>query len=406
MKKITLFNSGIVLLFVLFSFTSMGQMYEYNGENHGRKNLPVLARNNPANTDAPAGSISVAENTVYNAYTPTQLVQNVLITGCLTATNIRFGYYKKVNNVWTWNNNSWPSTAGDRQMAYFNKGNSTFPINEGLVLTTGKASSAMGPNSATNKSDQMVSGASDPDLATITGKSMNDAAVLEFDFIPAGNTVEFKYVFTSEEYIEYCETEFNDAFGFFLSGNGISGTYTNNAVNLATIPGNIPVSINTIHPAGTNVNNQNFPAENSQYYLDNPANSVTMQYDGGTVVLTATYTVVPCSTYRIRLAVADASDQLWDAGVFLGAKSFNSESVILTNFGNFIEGQNNVFEGCQNKLRVERTNPDLTSSVTVPLLLSGTFSNGVDIQTTGGNPFPASVTIPAGSAYMIFLILL
>jgi hypothetical protein len=107
------------------------------------------------------------------------------------------------------------------------------------------------------------------------------------------------------------------AFGFFLSGPGITGSYTNSSQNLAIIPTNIPVSINTIHPAGTNVNNISFPAENAQYYLNNPNGSTTMQYDGSTVVLTATYPVVPCSTYRIRMSVADASDQKWDAAVFL-----------------------------------------------------------------------------------------
>ncbi len=39
---------------------------------------------------APNGSISVNENTTYNAYTPTQLVQNILVTGCLYAYNVTF----------------------------------------------------------------------------------------------------------------------------------------------------------------------------------------------------------------------------------------------------------------------------------------------------------------------------
>jgi len=403
MKSTLKIHLGLIFLTFLLSFYVSGQNEGNPKKYPGRKYPPTEineAGNIGSNTDAPAGSISVAENATFNAMTPAQLVQNVLVTGCLTASNVRFGYYVKSGSNWTWTNHTWSATAGDRQLAYFNKASSTFPMNEGLVLTTGKASSAMGPNTVGNKSDQMVSAASDRDLATITGMTMHDASILEFDFVPAGNTVEFTYVFTSEEYIEYCETEYNDAFGFFLSGPGISGTYSNNAVNLAVIPGNIPVSINTIHPAGTNVNNVTFPAENAQYYIDNPANSVTMQYDGGTVVLTATYTVVPCSTYRIKMAVADASDQKWDAGVFLGAKSFNSENLILTNFGNFIENQNNVFEGCSNYFRIERTNPDLSQPLTVNLLISGTANNGTDIQTTGNLPFPTTVTIPANTPYL------
>ncbi|PKO96045.1 MAG: hypothetical protein CVU14_11245, partial [Bacteroidetes bacterium HGW-Bacteroidetes-9] len=228
---------------------------------------------------------------------------------------------------------------------------------------------------------------------------MYDAAVLEFDFIPAGNVVEFKYVFASEEYLEYVHTNFNDAFGFFLSGPGISGPYTNNAVNLAALPNGEAVTINTIHPAGTNIDNQAYPAHNQEYYVNNPSGSLTMQYDGYTVVLTASYPVTPCETYRIKMAVADASDQKWDAGVFLGARSFNSETISLTNFGNNIEFNNNIFEGCNNNyFLVRRHTTDLSEPYTVSLILSGTAINGTDIMTTGGQPFPTQITIPAGQA--------
>ena len=348
---------------------------------------------------AAAGSISVAENATYNAYNATQLVQNLFVTGCLSASNVRFGYYRKDNG--NWRNHAWSDIAGNRQLAYFNKATSTFGIQEGLLLTTGKASSAMGPNNTGGLSDAMVSNASDPDLVSISGRTIYDASILEFDFIPAGNTLEFKYVFSSEEYLEYCETQYNDAFGFFLSGPGISGPYQNNAVNLATLPNSTtPVSVNSIHSAGQNVNGTNFPAKNAQYYVNNSAGSLTTQFDGNTVILTATYPVTPCTTYKIKLSIGDASDQQWDAGVFLGARSFNAENIALINFGNQIENQNNIFEGCNNKLRVKRNGTDLSQALTVNLLLSGTFTNGTDIQTTGGAPFPTSVVIPAGASFV------
>ncbi|KAF0204319.1 MAG: hypothetical protein FD170_224, partial [Bacteroidetes bacterium] len=344
------------------------------------------------------GSISVGENSTYNAMTPEQLVQNVLVTGCLQAHNVRFGYYNRNNNN-NWVNHSWSSTAGDRMLGYFENGTSSFPLEEGLVLSTGKISSAMGPNSSAGYSDAMVSDASDPDLRTITGRTMYDAAVLEFDFVPAGNVVEFTYVFASDEYLEYVHTNFNDAFGFFLSGPGITGTYTNNAVNIATLPSGEAVTINTIHPAGTNVNNQSYPVHNQEYYINNPSGSTTMEFDGYTVVMTATFNVVPCQTYRIKLAIADASDQQWDAAVFLGARSFNSETLDLTHYGNNILNNNNIFEGClNNRLVVTRQTTDLTEAYNVDLILSGTAINGTDILTSGGQPFPVQITIPAGQA--------
>ncbi|MCO5258357.1 MAG: SprB repeat-containing protein, partial [Lentimicrobium sp.] len=346
---------------------------------------------------APSGSISVAENAAYNAMTAQQLVQNVLVTGCLQAENIRFGYYSRNNGNWT--NHNWSSTPGNRMLGYFERATSGFALEEGLVLSTGRISSAMGPNNNAGRSDQMVSNASDPDLATISGRTMYDAAVLEFDFIPAGNTVEFKYVFASEEYLEYVHTNFNDAFGFFLSGPGISGPYSNNAINLATLPNGEDVTINTIHPAGVNTNGQSYPAHNAEYYIDNPSGSLTMQFDGYTVELTATYPVTPCATYRIKMAIADASDQQWDAAVFLGARSFNAETLSLTHFGNGIQNNNNIFEGCtNNRLVVTRMTTDLTEDYHVDLILAGSAINGSDILTSGGQPFPTQIVIPAGQA--------
>jgi hypothetical protein len=406
-KKLIQFNLTLFLFIIMFF--QIGQIFAQTEDpNHIRYSEEELAglkgsvpsknmlKSAPLMLKSAEGSISVAEENTYNGYSVDQLVKNVLVTGCLQANNIRFGYYNRSNGNWT--NHSWSNTPGDRMLGYFNNGSSNFPIEEGLLLSTGKISSAMGPNNSGSKSDQMVSAASDPDLASITGRTMYDAAVLEFDFVPAGNTVEFKYVFASEEYIEYCETSYNDAFGFFLSGPGISGPYTNNAVNLATIPGNIAVSINTIHPAGRNVNNQNFSAENDQYYFDNPSGSTTMQFDGSTVEMTATYAVVPCQTYRIKMAVADASDQKWDAGVFLGARSFNSETLLLTNYGNNTI-INNIFEDClNNKLVITRQTSDLSEPYTIDLILGGSAINGTDIFTTGGQPFPSQITIPANQA--------
>ncbi|OUL59888.1 choice-of-anchor L domain-containing protein, partial [Flavobacterium sp. AJR] len=281
---------------------------------------------------AVAGSIDVANPAAgNNGYNADQLVRNILTSGCLIVSNVRFGYYQKSGNNWNWNDHVWSGTAGDRQLGYYSKGTSTFPIDEGLLIATGKINSAMGPNTYTNKSDAMVSNASDPDLTNISGETMRDAAILEFNFVPDGNLVEFQFVFASEEYLEYVHTDFNDAFGFFLSGPGITGTYTNNAVNLAQLPNTDAVTINNIHSAGTNTYGTPFPAHNAAYYVNNPAGATVMEYDGSTTVLTATYAVTPGQTYKIKMAIADASDQLYDAGVFLKAKSFATNTLVITN---------------------------------------------------------------------------
>lgn len=282
---------------------------------------------------AVTGSIDVANPAAgYNNYTADDLVRNILTSGCLTISNVRFGYYRRNSSTsWTWVNHDWSAIAGDRQLGYYSKGSSTFPIDEGLLLSTGKISSAMGPNTYTNRSDEMVDEASDPDLAAISGRTMYDASILEFNFVPDGNLVEFKFVFASEEYLEYVNSSFNDAFGFFLSGPGINSTYTNNAINLAKLTNGDAVTVNNIHSAGSTVNGVPFAAKNDAYYSNNPLGSTTMEYDGSTVVLTATYTVTPGQNYKIKMAIADASDQKWDSGVFLKAKSFATNTLVITN---------------------------------------------------------------------------
>ncbi|WP_409416149.1 choice-of-anchor L domain-containing protein [Flavobacterium sp. PS2] len=340
MKKTTLLT---ILGLFFFSFGLYAQ----------EKNIPIRIGNTPyqnkftakksallssdavqvqAQALAVAGSIDVANPAAgNNGYNADQLVRNILTSGCLIVSNVRFGYYQKSGNNWNWTNHAWSGTAGDRQLGYYSKGTSTFPIDEGLLISTGKINSAMGPNTYTNKSDAMVNDASDPDLTNISGQTMRDAAILEFNFVPDGNLVEFQFVFASEEYLEYVHTGYNDAFGFFLSGPGITGSYTNNAVNLAQLPNNDAVTINNIHSAGTNIYGDPFPAHNAAYYVNNAAGSTVMEFDGSTTVLTATYAVTPGQTYKIKMAIADASDQLYDAGVFLKAKSFATNTLVITN---------------------------------------------------------------------------
>ena len=113
-------------------------------------------------------------------------------------------------------------------------GTSNIGFDYGIILTSGKASISAGPNNSGSAGfDNGAPG--DPDLASFSGVSSHNACVLEFDFIPQSSIVEFQYVFASEEYHEYANSNVNDAFGFFISGPGISGPYSNNSKNIALI---------------------------------------------------------------------------------------------------------------------------------------------------------------------------
>ncbi|MBK7297043.1 MAG: choice-of-anchor L domain-containing protein [Flavobacteriales bacterium] len=113
--------------------------------------------------------------------------------------------------------------------------------------------------------------------------------------------VSFNFVFASEEYPGYVCGTVNDAFGFFISGPGITGPFSNGAANIALIPGTtVPVTINSVNsgvvgPQGGIAANcaaidPNWLA-NSIYYVDNGnANNpdpTAIRYNGRTVMMTA-----------------------------------------------------------------------------------------------------------------------
>ncbi len=193
---------------------------------------------------------------------------------------------------------------------------SNIGLANGILLTTGKATGAMGPNNKTNSGTEWAGCStcpnfSDPQLQAIEPQAVYDGCVLEFDIKPVCNTLNVKYVFGSEEYPEYVGSKFNDAFGFFISGpNPLGGSYS--SLNIAKLPSGSPVAINTVNNGTSNSG----PCANCSFYVNNNGGS-TIQYDGFTTPLTASVNVSPCFTYHLKLAIADAGDPDFDSGVFL-----------------------------------------------------------------------------------------
>ena len=54
-----------------------------------------------------------------------------------------------------------------------------------------------------------------PYTNSFTVSSINDVAVLEFDFVPTSDSLEFRYAFGSSEYFGWENSTYNDVFGFF-----------------------------------------------------------------------------------------------------------------------------------------------------------------------------------------------
>lgn len=318
-----------------------------------------------------------AQITVTNTQTPNSLVQNVLLGFGVTASNITV--------------NGSAANAGIVQgnIAYFNSLGTTFPISSGVILTTGNATAAIGPNTSgsfTNNVPATPNVSSDPHLNAIANSGVTNGTVLEFDFIPAGDTISFNYIFGSDEYPEFSPSSFNDAFGFFLWGPGISGPYAlagypAGGSNLAIIPGTtIPVTINNLGPGA---------GQYPQYYVNNLGGAgygTAIQYDATTAVLSCNASVQCGETYHIKLAICNVGDQAYDSGVFLQANSFSSEAIQVAVAT--VTGDTSVYEGCSEaNLIFIRPESQLGDTMIVTYEISGTAIEGLDF-----NDIPNPVT--------------
>ncbi len=295
-----------------------------------------------------------------------------------------------------------------------------FTTPEGIVMTSGLAedvdkANQCGTNANASTNNNGVEG--DPDLYQAAGNtSSHDACIIEFDFKPTADTVRFSYVFASEEYHDYAMASFNDVFGFFLSGPGISGQYTNDAKNIALIPGTSQaVAINSInYGPGNNTmtvcNGNGGGCNYCQYLIDNSINDAyhpvfdKLVYDAYTTPLVAKSAVQQCSWYHIKLAVGDAGDSVYDTGVMLEKGSFDPGNVKADVEFDHPTVDSLIYESCNNHLAViyfriaEPMGFPYTFPFDIDTVSPNQATRGVDYSlytTTGAD----SIYIPVGSLY-------
>ena len=279
----------------------------------------------------------------------------------------------------------------------FSNGQSNIQINTGVVLCNGNVNILPGPNNngavSGNTAGFGVNTADDADLATLSTGNQWDLIKLEFDFKPTADVLKFDFVFGSEEYCEWANSNFNDVFGFFISGPGITGNQ-----NIALLPGgSTPVTINNVN----HVNNTGFYVNNN---TNNPCQSIPAfalpecQLDGWTSVLTAEATVQPCQTYHIKLALADITDGNLASAVFLRAGSFDAGGGAKAQTV-YPAGQTFVYEGCgQGYIKFLRGSGDINVPVDIHFTIGGnsTATPGLDYGT-----LTSPVTIPAGQTEIL-----
>jgi len=276
-------------------------------------------------------------STTTSLYTVEELVTDVLIDSqCNQAFNITSS-----------TGSDFGSTNG---IGYFEANGSSWPFENGLIMTSGDVANAPGPESGVLL-DGTYAWPGDGDLeAFIPGLNAgdtNNASIIEFEFVPVSNSMSFDFIFAAEEYGTF-QCTFTDAFAFLLTDSA------GNTTNLAIVPGtDDPISVLTVRDdqyngACESVNEEWF----ANYYgpgglppLTSPTNFI-----GHTEVMTASATVIPNEVYTIKLVVADDGDTIYDSAVFIDGGSFDigqldlGEDILVSSGNALCEGQEIVLD--------------------------------------------------------------
>jgi hypothetical protein len=183
------------------------------------------------------------------------------------------------------------------------------PSNTGVILSTGRAAdftqSNGDPNRNAGTSTDTTGVSNNAQFNTVAGASTFDAVWIDADFIPTGNVMTMRFVFSSEEYPEFINSQFNDVVGVWINGTLVP-----------IVVGNGKTSVNNI-----NGNTQ------ENLFRSNTNDAFNTEMDGFTVTLTLKIPVNPGVVNSIRIGIADTSDARYDSNLLIAADSVQTALV-------------------------------------------------------------------------------
>ena len=289
---------------------------------------------------------------------------------------------------------------GDAHAAFDGGENTGIFMPNGIVLTTGSVDYAFMPNDSDGDPNLDLNSNSDADLATLAATFSNnqptltDACVLEMDVLAAGSELSLEYIFGSDDYVGNVNSNAGrDVMGIWISGPGIVGSPDYNGQELISL---LPGTATPVHYFNVN------PEVNFEYYRKNEETILGPHYDGLTTdfnsinkkTLTASSAVEQCSTYHVKVAIADVSTNA-DSGIFFGEINNGLPNTALSAIGSF----DYFVEGCisPDVLNLNLSNP-LGEDLTLNVQVAGSATAGTDYNLT----IPSSVTFPAGQTNLNF----
>ena len=302
------------------------------------------------------------------------------------------------------------------QIATFSGGTAAnLGMNTGVFFGTGLNSELLTLNTAVrrdgNPTNQVAGGvASDPDLVQLVPNAINNTLSYSFTITtgPKATTLNIKYQFGSEEYPNFVGSQFNDAFGFFVSGGNLAttqnigrlpngNTTSINNVNIG-IPGSdspTPVItfdssqsslyVNNGHPittTGTAPNVKLTQYNTTNYNNPVPVRPIGVQFNGITRLLTYTLGgLLPNTAYTFKIVIADAGDTQYDSGLFINTIYGTATLVANNDTYSIISGNSSTVSVLSNDTVNGTANASLSD---VALSQISTSNSGVNLNTSTG----------------------
>lgn len=329
-------------------------------------------------------------------YTAEELVKDILIQSqCDVVSNVRY--------------QAGDGTGTINTLAYFNRGNSDFPFEEGLVLSTNATGQIKGPYKGFGEFKERIPfWDGDAELNRVIddlggsrfGKN-KAIAVLEFDFIPINDSIKFEYLFASDSYHKKCNGSCREAGALFAAW--MTDLETDEGRNLALVSGtNDAISSSTVRNikksgiTGCGSFNPEFYDKHYDNYQDNPLEAA-INYAGLLKPMSSDFVAVtPGKKYRIKLAIADFCNFLEDASsVFFNVGSFNLGRVDL-GADMLVETENAL---CHDETRIIKTGIKATEYLKVDfewskdgVVIPG--ENGSELEISDSGTYDVRVSYP------------
>lgn len=201
----------------------------------------------------------------------------------------------------------------------------------GIVLSSGSVTSVVATSNNSDKSTTEYSSQSVDDEHL--GDNVYDPAKLEISFYPTFETITLDFIFGSEEYNEYVQTEFNDQIKILVNGENCAKTpdgqsFSVNAVNNREIFPPLEGDPGASSNAELFINNDpGLDANNKGSEAGTTAATYATQMDGFTKLIQCSAVVNPGELNELVIGVIDVGDAEYDSWVFFRAGSLNSTPV-------------------------------------------------------------------------------